>query len=258
MRLEATESAETGFWWLREAAGSALPYSDRLEKSLVNYLLRHSGSTFFNLETALNAEFPSLLTPDLELINVCLDSYAIQEPPESDRWFLRDQDVPAARRQDLETAHAQLKTLAERLGYEMEGTPPVWLDEKGEPLYQFYISASAVIGEHILENPGPAARSIIVLPGSRANLVAFKLRRDPRLRALCAAVEATPGITVPGELASGEGSGSRVTPTVWRFLKFRHLRQLLDNLLLDSSNLDALLSQDPHLRCTPNEAVLVW
>ena len=249
LRLEATDSAETGFWWLRDHASSALPYSDRLEKSMVGYLLHHPGCRFLELESALNAEFPSLLTPDLELINVCLDSYAIQEPAESDRWFLRPQDAPSARRQDLETALAQLTTLAERLGYKMEGSPPMWVDESGQTCYWFYTTASAVIGEIILGtgsiSPSPSARSIIILPGGRANLVAYKLRRDPRLRALCAAVEASPNVNLPGEFDLGQGFLDKIAPTGWRFLKFRHLRQILDNLLLTRLNLDELLAQDP-------------
>ena len=233
LRFGATESPETGFWWLRDPAESALPCADRVEKALVTFLLGYPGCGFGEVETALNVKFPGLLTPDLELIQVCLDSYAFQDPPDSGLWRLRPQEEPSARQQDLETALAQLKALADRLGYTMEGQPPVWIDEDGLPRYWFYTAASAVIGEIILGKPGsppsPAAGSVIVLPGGRANLVAHKLRHDPRLRGLCA-VEGS-----PGEAASGG----------WRFLKFRHLRQMLDNLLLRRDNLDEILAQDP-------------
>lgn len=239
LRLDSTDSPETGFWWLRDPAGSALPCADRLEKSLVNYLLHHPGCHFLELETALNTDYLSLLTPDLELIHVCLDSYAIQNPPDSDLWFLRPQDAPSARRQDLDMAQAQLKALAERLGYTLESPPLAWIDENGLPRCWFYTTASAVIGEIMLGQPGnpptPAASSIIVLPGGRANLVAYKLRHDPRLRALCAAVEGSSGETAQGTSIQGG----------WRFLKFRHLRQMLDNLLLSRQNLDELFAQDP-------------
>jgi hypothetical protein len=243
LRLEATESAETGYWWLKDPSGSALPAADRLEKALVAYLLRHPGCSFLQLETALNTEFPGLLTPDLELINVCLDSYAVEEPPGSDCWRLRPQESPAARRQDLETAHEQLKVLAVRLGYRMEGQPPVWIDEKGVPRYWFYLIASAVIGEIILGTPdagisslppSPASSSIIILPGGRANLVAYKLRHDPRLRALCDTLESPPPSTAQEQAVTGG----------WRFLKFRHLRQMIDNVLLNRSHWEDILAQD--------------
>ena len=175
-----------------------------------------------------------MLTPSLELINVCLDSYAEQDPPESGFYRLHPQDEPAARRQDIEDAYAHLQVLAERLGYSQEGNPPVWLDGQGQPRFWFYPIASAVIGEHMLGKPGSpptsASGSIIVLPGGRANLLAYKLRHDPRLAALCASLEET-----PTEAAS---SG-------WRFLKFRHLRQLLDHPMLLRENFAELLTQDP-------------
>jgi hypothetical protein len=238
LRLEATESAETGYWWLKDSRGASLPAADHLEKALVTYLLRHPGCHSLEIEAALNNAFPGLLTPDLELIHVCLDSYALEEPPGSDLWRLRPQESPAARRSDIEAAYEQLASLAKRLGYTMEGQPPVWVDEKGQPRFWFYLVASAVIGEIMLGKadnpPSPSASSIIVLPGGRANLVAYKLRHDPRLRALCAGIEGSSGINAS---APGAALG-------WRFLKFRHLRQMLDNLLLQRDNLEDILAQD--------------
>jgi hypothetical protein len=62
-----------------------------------------------------------------------------------------------------------------------------------------------------------------LLPGSRANLVLYKLRRDLRL-----------------SKAFNPSTGS------WQFLKFRHLRSLADNPLLNRDNLDQLFQLDPH------------
>jgi hypothetical protein len=61
---------------------------------------------------------------------------------------------------------------------------------------------------------------VIVIPGGRAGLLDVKLKRDPRLRA---AVE--------------QGG--------WLFVKFRHIRRLLEATQLDRSDLDILLSRDP-------------
>jgi hypothetical protein len=138
---------------------------------------------------------------------------------------------------DLEGAYEQLSSLAKRLGYSMEGQPPFWVDEKGQTRYWFFLMASAVIGEIMLgknnSSASPPASSIMVLPGGRANLVAYKLRHDPRLRALCAETE-SPSTQLPGF----------TTTPGWRFLKFRHLRQMVDNLLLTRDNLDEILAQD--------------
>jgi hypothetical protein len=232
LRFGATDSPESGSWWLREAGNSALPAADRVERALVTFLLHHPGCRFSELEEALNAEFTGMLTPSLELLHVCLDSYAVQDPPESSSWRLRPQDEPSARRKDLDEAHAFLKSLAERLGYTQEGSPPVWLDEQAQPRFWFYPMASAVIGETMLGKPGsppsPPAGSIIVLPGGRAN--------DPRLAALCALLEESP---------------AEAAPAGWRFLKFRHLRQLLDHPMLLRENFDTLLAQDPLTYAAP-------
>jgi hypothetical protein len=58
-----------------------------------------------------------------------------------------------------------------------------------------------------------------VLPGSRSNLLAFKQHENPLL-----------------DLAVKRG---------WRFLKFRHLRSLVDNLLLTRETFSMQVNTDP-------------
>jgi hypothetical protein len=104
------------------------------------------------------------------------------------------------------------------LNFRQEGDKPVlWLDEAGEEVYAWYVTASAVIGE-ILSKKSPAKNSLIAMPGGRANLVAYKLQQDPRLRQM---VE--------------EG---------WRFVKFRQVRLLAHNPSITRASLDGLLTQD--------------
>ena len=47
--------------------------------------------------------------------------------------------------------------------------------------YAFYVLASALIGRAIAETPYPPEKTIIVLPGGRAALAAYKEQRDPAL-----------------------------------------------------------------------------
>ncbi len=106
------------------------------------------------------------------------------------------------------------------MGYKAEGNNPVtWLDEQGRLAYAFYPLASGIIAQFISSNPYPPGKSIIVLPGSRANLVSFKLHHDPLL--------------------------SQTVAEGWRFLKFRHLRQLAGSLLPDRAIWDEQLNGDP-------------
>lgn len=114
--------------------------------------------------------------------------------------------------------------LGSKLGFRVRSqvidTPhSVWLDEKDIPRYILYLSASALLGKIFLEVHPKPARCIIVLPGGRANLVMFKLSRDPRLK--------------------------NIFEQGWSFLKYRHVRQLAQNPTLTKANLESQLVLDP-------------
>ena len=85
---------------------------------------------------------------------------------------------------------------------------------------------------------------MIIIPGGRANLVAYKLRRDPRLKRLCQ-VEAFP-----------QPIGNENRLTGWRFLKARHLRWLVDNAGQIQQPFDELLRLDPLTFTAPQMRLL--
>ncbi len=234
-----SESLETGLWFLRPPAPPEAPLSDRLERALVSRLVKRNGLTLAQIDAELCQDSPGLLTPSLEVISAMLESYA--EADEAGTWRLRPQDQPARRRLDLDEAQGLLASVGQRLGFrlplpaapaEASGRQPViWADAAERPQYWFFPIASAVIGEVLLQSETPPARSLIVLPGGRANLVLFKLRHDPRLAHLC------------------QAGG-------WRFLKFRHLRWLGESPLLSQQNLDESLNLDPLTYATPQLRLL--
>jgi hypothetical protein len=227
LRYGAGEAPETGQWWLRtseQVPTPLAPLADRVEMAVVPYLQRHPGLTWAELDQAICQAFPGLLTPEAELIRLCLESYGLQDPPESGRWQLRPEDQPPARRADLETMSALAVQLGARLGFSTPaerppGAPLAWFDTLGQRQRVLYLSASGVLGKLVLDSAIPASQGLIVLPGGRANLVAYKLRRDPHL-------------------AQAVAAG-------WRFVKYRHLRYLLETPLLTPATLDDLLAQDP-------------
>ena len=55
------------------------------------------------------------------------------------------------------------------------------MDKKCDLEYWFFPTISAAISEIVLYGEQPPKRGFIVLPGSRANLLIYKLRRDPRM-----------------------------------------------------------------------------
>jgi hypothetical protein len=213
------KSLEVGQWWLQDVQEVTQSLADRVEKALVNFLIYNPHSTLLDIDTYLCAAFPGLLTPDIELIHICLESYGEQAPPDSGQWILRENDQPRIRRSDLDEMQVSLTKLAQQLGFVVRGDrPTLWDDLGGNLRYVFHIIASAIIGELVYDTAYSPNQSLIVLPGGRANLVAYKLTRDPRLR--------------------------QAIEKGWRFIKYRQVRMLMETPALTKVTLDGFISQD--------------
>lgn len=218
LRFGASEqSLETGLWWLLDDAEARSPLADRVEIATVRYLLRRAGHTLDEIDTALCEIFPGLLTPPRSLILAALQSYGVEV---EGRWQLAEADSPQARRKDLREMRSALGGLGQRLGYQVEKNGVVeWRDADGRNAMTFYPIASAVVGEILLSAATPPEHSVIVLPGRRAALALYKLERDPRF-------------------AQAQKDG-------WRFIKYRHVRRLAENLSLTRESFAELLDLDP-------------
>jgi hypothetical protein len=218
LRFGGSESSsETGQWWLLDEGSSRTPLADRLEIALVRYLLRNPGRPTADIDAAMCAVFPGLLTPPRDLLLTILNSYAEES---EGAWRLRAADMPRARRGDLGDMRQALQKMGARLGYTLSGEQPLeWTTPGGVVRHRFFVIASAVAGDIVFKEREQAGKSLLVLPGGRSQLVLEKLRRDPRLRA---AVE--------------EG---------WEFIKFRHIRRLADNQSLTMDSFEELLPIDP-------------
>jgi hypothetical protein len=210
---------ESGMWALAEWDIQVDPLPDRVEIAVVKFLQKNPGCTLRELETALNTEFPGLMTPSLGQLRAVLASYALEA---DGHWSLRPEDFPAARRADLEAAVQYLDVLGLRLGYTLQREQENprfgrWL-ENGQTFYAFTLIASAVVGRLLRQNPIPPVNSILILPGGRAGLLAYKLDRDPVLRSM-----------------AGH----------WQIIKYRHLRQLAGATALTREQFRRELSGDP-------------
>ncbi|HEY3344983.1 MAG TPA: hypothetical protein VGJ97_08650 [Anaerolineaceae bacterium] len=211
---------ESGMWWFVNPPQMGLSLADRVEMDVVRTLQKEASSRPAELDRSLCTAYPGLLTPPPGLVRACLESYAQEDPAAEGIWRLRAQDQPATRRSDLKEAGELLNRLGKAMGFQVEGESPlIWLDADGSPAYVYYLLASAVIGRFILDNTYPAEKCVAVLPGSRSNLVAVKLRLNPLLQK---------------QVSAG-----------WRFLKFRQLRSLADNPLMDREQWSMQLGSDP-------------
>ena len=211
---------ETGLWGLAEWDTEVESLPDRVEVAVVRHLQDKPASTLRDLENSLNNAFTGLQTPSLGLIRAVLASYAVET---NGLWSLRPEDSPGSRRTDLEAVAQSLAVLGTRLGFSLERAEKphrliLWR-EAGETKYAFHLLASAVCGNLLRNNHQPASASnILVIPGGRAGLLAYKLNRDPSLAAIARR---------------------------WRLVKFRHLRRLAVAPDLDRGVFEKNLSSDP-------------
>jgi hypothetical protein len=181
------ESVETGLWGVNKDGSYYESLSDRVEVAVVTFLQKHPNSIFLEIEQDLYPRLPGLLTPSQAMIYAVLTSYANKE---NGAWLLRPEDVASARRDELNRVARLVEAIGTRLGYTTRKLEKNYLWEQNQALERtFYILASALIGRALAETPYPPEQTVIVIPGGRAALAAYKIQRDPSLAAHLKAVQ---------------------------------------------------------------------
>ena len=206
------EGIDTGMWGLAKPPhGESL--SDKAEVAIVTYLQKKRSVIFLEVEEDLNRQFTGLMTPSKGLIYAVLNSYADKD---GGTWTLRTEDLASTRREELQSVFAQLEEIGTRLEYKTlkEDKVFTWL-EHGKPAHTFYVLASALV-HRALEHSDEQA--IIIIPGGRAALVAYKQDRDPSLK---------------------EGLRKH------RLVKYRLLRSVLDLPILTRETFEEQVASDP-------------
>jgi len=221
-RLGAEKSGDpaTGMWSLPENGETTpnLPLADRVEARVLQLLASGEPVDEHDLVQAAYSSFPGVHTPGRDLVLACLNSYA--ERVAHSLWRLRREDASTARAKELESIQAELRALAVRHGYTAAGANPLEWREDEQVVYLFAVITSAVFNRYVLGPQLAARKRFLVLPGGRAGLAAFKLRRDPRLRAAMFANH-------------------------WVILKFRHVRRMADDTQLTRTTLEPAFYADP-------------
>jgi len=155
--------------------------SDRVEIAIVTFLQKNPNSIYLEIEHDLYPRFPGLLTPSKAMIYSVLSSYAEKD---SGEWKLRAEDLASARRNELNNITGLIEAIGRRLGYSTRRQDKNYLWEANDRIERaIYILASALIGRALAETPYPPEQTVIVIPGGRAALAAYKVQRDPALAA---------------------------------------------------------------------------
>ena len=222
------ESVDTGLWGLALDPSAAPPkngspqesdpesLSDRVEIAVVTFLQKNPESIFLDIEQDLYPRFPGLLTPSKAMIYSVLSSYAEKESAE---WTLRAEDVASARRTELKDIAGLIEAIGRRLEYATRKQERMYLWEQNSRIERiFTILASALIGRAISETPYPPEQTVIVIPGGRAALAAYKAQRDPSLAAHM---------------------------KLYKVVKYRLLRTLIDLPVLTRETFEEQVASDP-------------
>jgi hypothetical protein len=175
------ESVDSGMWGSSRVEGYRESLADRVEVAVVTFLQKNPSSIYLEVEDDIYPRFPGLLTPSKGMIYAVLSSYAVRE---NGAWMLRAEDMASMRRSELNKVGSMIEALGSRLGYSTTRQDRLYLwQENGQSIYAFYVLASALVGRALSEITFLQERAILVLPGGRASLAAYKTQRDPSLAA---------------------------------------------------------------------------
>ena len=176
-------SLETGEWWLSSPKPVKMTLIDFLEEHIYGHLVSTPSTTSESVKCLAYQALPGLFTPENSLVLNCLASYATFDDPEKHLWTLRSGEEPDARDADKQGLLQSLDHIAQRLEYHVLGSDPLyWFDDFAAlPKFRFHIFTTAIVSPYLVGDFKPAQTNILVLPGSRANLLAFKQQRDPVL-----------------------------------------------------------------------------
>ena len=170
------ENVDTGMWGVTPSAqGESL--TDLIEIAVVTYLQKNPNAIFLDLEDDLYPRFPGLMTPSKGLIYAVLNSYAEKSGA---NWKLRDEDVASARREEIKNIFALIERIGKRLNYQSSVNDKVltWKDNS-QTVKKFNVLASALLNRALEQAD---EQTIIIIPGGRAALAAYKQERDPSLK----------------------------------------------------------------------------
>ncbi len=230
-------------WDLEEKAAGA-PLADRVEQFIATRL-QEGTQRDDALRSAIYRAFPGWETPDAELIDACLASYAVSS---DEGWHLRAEDQLDRRGRDLSEMLLRLHSLGHALGFQVwiapdqqaaalglvplgyggpehadQWTPAsvVWHAD-GSPQFAFALTDQTALQPWLAGASGPLEflPRYVVLPGGRAELLDFKLRRCPSWR-------------------------EQLAWTGWEFIKFRHIRRLAAMADLTLASFRARVGMDP-------------
>jgi hypothetical protein len=220
VRLTGAERGRE-LWWLAQPVDLAPPLADRVEEAAYQTLQAALALTEEDFDALVCARFPGCLTPDAGLVATCLRAYGHEVIPGT--WQIRKEDLPGARQSERQSMIQLLLALGRKLGYQVTSKAPfdaAW-SEGGTVRAAFVVRWQAAVSEILaLSDRIDGAQPYLLIPGGRAALVSYKLAHNPLWQ-------------------------QAVDAAGWRFIKYRHVRQLVAQPEVDEYALRTIIGLDP-------------
>lgn len=228
----SSSSISTGLWWLNvRHIPDTIPHFDQIEIKILEIFQNTDKVKFSEIDEILCSTFPEGLAPELRQILLCLDSYGICSSSTTETWEIHDPEKSQNRFKDIEIIMNDLINLGKSLGYHTNSVDQqnvTWIDKNNQSFCFFSIITTTILADVYVQNKKTnVPNSFIVLPGSRVNLLKYKLSENPYLNTL--------------------------VQSNWKFIKFRQIRKLATSPdlsweeFISQIESDPLIYQDPQL-----------
>lgn len=234
LTLLSSETQSGSKYWLFNDRKSQEPRSERMEAYIFEVLQHANEISKASLCQLVCTKFNGLLTPEAALFHSIVHAYAEEISEGCGVFKLRPKEILANRKKEVNEISSLLLILGERLGYLItDKNGVIWTESSTNSIeYTFHFSITAQISDLVLKpTKHESAQHVLIFPGSRAGLINYRFKTDPRLT---------------GAIENG-----------WHFVKFRHIRQLANMQELTPGSWRNLLDGDPPMQKAPVQLQII-
>jgi len=224
------DQLENAEFWLRHQPDKYFPHSDQIEGLFIRFVQKNPLFQFEYLMYQINQNLPGLLPVSHAFLQRLVSSYCEALSEGNNSYKLKIQEESQARKTDFQQISKLVNRIGKDLGYSvLDENPCKWLSDGGVRQYKFFITASSIMSQFISKFENENFESVIILPGSRAELLSYKLKNDPIYHQ----------------------NFKRI-----HFVKYRHLRLISENPSLNVETWAQILDSDPAVWQEVNQPVL--
>lgn len=224
------DQLENGEFWLTKGSHYYIPISDKIEKDFIRIIQTEDQFSIEEIAYTINRNLPGLLPASHYHLQRLMNSYCEASQTNNTKWFRKPKESINQRKQDFFELRKIIQAIGNKLGYVVSGENPiVWNSQGQEKKYQFFITASSIISQFQPKIDPENMEVVIIFPGSRSDLISFKLKNDPIYK---------------------KHYGK------FHYVKFRHIRNINENPGLDQKTWGKLLDNDPAVLQETNQPLL--